>query len=137
MLRQADKLLKTAGVVQSRLKYDDTLVAGFAFGLWWKYAPRPTANFEHLSSFLSGIGCSYESLNALPSDRERLNYLSEKIEAERSGLQHWFKLGLWTFGNSWLLGANRFADETESAQRLLREDDEVRKMGREFGGQLT
>lgn len=112
MLRRADKLLKSAGVVQTRLKYDETLVAGFAFGLWWKYAPRPTADLDKLSAFLGSIGTSFADLNALSSDRERLNLITEKLDAERSGLLHWFKLGLWTFGNSWLLGTNRFADDT-------------------------
>jgi hypothetical protein len=129
MLRRADKLLKSAGVVQTRLKYEETLVAGFAFGLWWKYAPRPTVDLDRLSAFLGAIGIAFSDLNALPNDRERLNLIAERLDAERSGLQHWFKLGLWTFGNSWLLGANRFADDTEAARGLMREDDEVRKMG--------
>jgi hypothetical protein len=129
MLRRADKLLKSVGVVQTRLKYEETLVAGFAYGLWWKYAPRPTADLDKLSAFLGVIGITFADLNELPSDRERLNQIAEKLEAERSGLQHWFKLGLWTFGNTWLLGANRFADDTESVRSLIREDDDVRKMG--------
>ena len=137
MLQCIDKILKSAGVVQTRLKYDDTLVAGFAFGLWWKYAPRPTADFDKLSAFLAAIGTSFADLNALPSDRERLNLIAGKLEAERSGLQHWFKLGLWTFGNSWLLGADRFADDTDSARSLMREDDEVRKMGGNLLATLT
>lgn len=136
MLRRADKVLKSAGVVQSRLKYDETLVAGFAFGLWWKHAPKATANLDKLSDFLAAIGTSLAEIAALPSDRERLNHVSEKVEAERSGLQHWFKLGLWVFGNTWLLGANRFADSTDSARSLIREDDEVRKMGSNLLGTL-
>ena len=129
MLRSADKVLKSAGVVQSRLKYDETLVAGFAFGLQWKYSPKATAKLDDLSSFLTAIGTSLAEIEALPNDRERLNRVSEKVEAERSGLQHWFKLGLWIFGNTWLLGANRFTDDTDSARNLMREDDEVRRMG--------
>jgi hypothetical protein len=129
MLRRVDKTLKSAGVVQSRLKYEDTLVAGFAFGLWWKYAPRPTPDFDKLSTFVRAIGTSIDELQALPTDRERLDAVSDKLEAERSGLQHWFKLGLWTFGNTWILGADRYATDTETARKLLRDDHEVKKMG--------
>ncbi len=136
MFRTTDKALKSAGIVQSRLRYEETLENGFAFGLWWKYDPRPSEGQEQLSAFLSRINLTTDGLRALDGDCARLAVISEKLEQERAGLQHWFKLGLWLFGNTWLLGSERYADTTESARDLIRDDLEVRAMGSNFIGCL-
>jgi hypothetical protein len=103
------------------------LLAGFAFGLRWKHAPRPTANLDQLVTLLTELKLPLEKLDALEDDRERLNAVSEKLRNERPGLEHWFKLGLWTFACTWILGSERYAPNTDTARALLREDDEVRK----------
>jgi len=136
MFHTADKALKSVGIVQSRLHYLETLDCGFAFGLWWKYHPRPIEGQERLASLLSHIGLSLDHLRSLTSDRERLARISEKLEQERPGLQHWFKLGMWVFANTWLLGSERYADTTESARSLIREDSEVRAMSSNLVGCL-
>ena len=136
MFRTADKALKSIGIVKSRLRHEETLDCGFVFGLWWKYDPRPTEGLERLASFFALIGLSLERLRSLSGDRERLALISEKLEQERPGLQYWFKLGLWVFSNTWLLGSERFADTTESARSLVREDPEVRAMGSNLIGCL-
>jgi len=136
MFRAADKALKSAGIVQTRLQYEETLDSGFAFGLWWKYDPRPTEGRDQLAAFLSRIGVSFEQLRALPSDQERLALVADKLAQERPGLQHWFKVGMWVFANAWLLGSARYADTTESARELMREDREVRGMSSNLMGCL-
>jgi hypothetical protein len=127
MLRRTDATLKSIGVVQSRLKHETVLVAGFAFGLQWKYAPRPTAKLDELVGLLGKLKLSLEQLRDLANDRERLNVVSERLLSERPGLEHWFKLGLWVFACTWILGSERYAPDTDTAQALLREDVEVRK----------
>lgn len=136
MFRTTDKVLKSAGILQSRLRYEETLENGFAFGLWWKYYPRPSKGEEQLATFLSRINLTKDKLRAFDSDRVRLDTISEKLERERVGLQHWFKLGLWLFANTWLLGSEQYADTTESARALVRDDLEVRAIGSNLMGCL-
>ena len=99
MFRATAKALKSAGIVQTHLQFEEALDSGFAFGLWWKYDPRPTDGRDLLASFLSRIDLSFDQLRALPGDRERMAVIADKLAQERPGLQHWFKLGMWVFAN--------------------------------------
>ena len=136
MARSADNVLRSAGIVQSRLRFEETLACGFAYGLWWKNEPRPSEGIEKLEAFLLKIGLSFLQLRVALGDLERLAIVCDKLNKERAGLGNWFKLGLWVFANAWLLGSARYVNTTEAARELVREDSKVRAMGSNLIGAL-
>lgn len=136
LFAKTDHALKAAGVTGSRLRYEETLNAGFVFGMWCRARLRPNSMSEDLTAFLGRLNLRTAELIELPDDQNRLAMVSASLERERDGLGDWFQVGLWTFATTWILGEEKYAATTEAARSLIRDDDEVRKSSSSLLDQL-
>jgi hypothetical protein len=133
------------GVVDSKTTREEILRSGFIFGAWTRsemtglWSVREideSKELEYLENFLEKIGIKLEELRNLENDTKRLEIISESLAKQKDEFKFWFKLGLWTYLYTWLLGFDYNATETEEARYLIRENTDIRKAGSNFIGCL-
>ncbi len=124
------------GVVDSKISCEESLRSGFIFGLWTRHAMKEVQEVDYLEVFFKKIGVDIEELRKLENDTERLELLTEVLSNEKNEFKLWFKVGLWTYIYTWLLGHDYHATETEAARSLISENPDTRKAGSNFIGNL-
>jgi hypothetical protein len=125
------KLVKL-GVVDSKVNCEESLRSGFVFGLWTRYEMKEVQEVDYLESFLKKVGVDIEELRKLENDTERLELTTEVLSKQKNEFKLWFKVGLWTYIYTWLLGHDYSATETEEARLLIQENIDIRKAGSSF-----
>lgn len=131
------KYLQTLGVVNTRITHEDCVRCGFIFALWTRNnLDEEALQLDFLKATLEKINLSLDSLAKTGDNNAKYKMVTELLSNEHTGLDLWFKLGLWTYIYSWLLGHDYDAHDTETARSLIRENVDIRKAGSNFIGVL-
>ncbi len=117
------------GVVGSSVSCEESLLSGFIFALWTRAEMNEAPEVEYLETFLKKINIESEELTNLEDNQQRLDLITDTLSKQKKEFSLWFKVGLWTYSYTWLLGHDYYATETEEARYLIRENPDIRKAG--------
>ena len=132
MFRHLEREAQLLGMARPSVSCEESLVAGFRFGLCWLSEGLPSDEDGELDRFLKCLGTSVESLQAVGSWQDRKAWIRADLVQRGKYLSQWFDVGHCTFGATWGYSQRHDLTTQEQIRAAMVDDAEVRPLGSAF-----